>query len=98
MPITQTRMQDVLAECQMLVAHIESLRADAETIDSSNLDLLTKHVLVMKLFYNPRPSAPHSEQERQHFSRAQKRNEQSARRMRELRAKLQQKENENGLD
>ena len=71
----------------MLVAHIESLRADAETIDSSDLDLLTKHVLVMRLFYAPRPATPHSEREREHFARSQKRNAQSARRMREVRRK-----------
>ena len=83
-------MQDVLAECQMLVAHISSMRDEAELIERSGpLNAETRCALLLKLIFSPRPATPHSEQEREHFSRAQKRNAQSAKRMRELRSKLE---------
>lgn len=88
MPITQTRMQDVLAENQMLTTHIEALCDDAEIIERCGpLNAETRCALLLRLLYSPRPSTPHSEREREHFARWQKRNAQSARRMREVRRK-----------
>ncbi len=88
MPIAQTRMQDVLAENQMLVAHIESLQGDAERImQLDGLSAEAKNAILMRSLFAPRPSTPHSEREREHFARAQRRNAQSARRMREVRRK-----------
>jgi hypothetical protein len=93
-------MQTVLLENESLVAHIEQLRSDAEIIDSSELDAVTKHQLVMRLFFAPRPLTPQSKIERQHFAKSGERNKQQARRMARLRERqqLQQKGNENGLD
>jgi hypothetical protein len=95
-PITQTRMQNVLAECQMLTAHLETLRGDAENIVASSLAAEHKVRLLLALLHEARPSTPHSDSERQHFARATKRNVAQAKRMQRLRQR--QKENENGLD
>jgi hypothetical protein len=91
-PITQTRMERVLAESSALVAHIEQLRSDAENIAASDLDAAHKVKLLLNLLHEPRPTTAHTEREYEHFQRATKRNEQSAKRMRDLRAKQQQQQ------
>ena len=96
MPITQIRMQNVLAENQMLLAHLESLRGDAENIVASDLGSEHKVKLMLNLLHEPRPATPHSDSERRHFAHATKRNVAQAKRMQRLRQR--QKENENGLD
>jgi hypothetical protein len=96
-PITQTRMQNVLDESAALVAHIEQLRTDADNVERSELGPVAKFMLVMRLLYSPRPATPHSEQEREHFAKATARNVAQARRMRERRNR-QQKETEHAVD
>ena len=87
MPITQTRMQDVLAENQMLTAHLASLRSDAENIVNSGLSAEHRIALLLIMLNVDCPATPHSEREREHFAKAQRRNAQSAIRMREVRRK-----------
>lgn len=87
MPIAQTRMQDVLAENQMLTTHIASLRSDAENIINSGLSAEHRIALLLNMLNAEYPATPHSEREREHFARAQHRNSQSAKRMREVRRK-----------
>jgi len=96
-PITQLRMQNVLAECQSLVAHLEQLREDADRVARSAWNEKAQVALILKLLYEPRPATPHSEREREHFQKAARRNADQAKRMRRLRAK-QQEDEHHGLD
>ena len=91
MPITQARMLKVLDEASALSAWAEELRADLELILCSDLsDNSALGAINARLKYGP-PACVQCAIERDHFRRARRRNDSSAKRMR---TKRQQQENE----